>query len=313
MNNLNPFPEAVAGEQQMAAINRLARRPLSPEEVFIFAVNLCDNEVDRDKERFTIAALEALAPMMVGKTGIFDHNPRGESQTARIFYTQVVADPSRKTSCGEDFHQLRALCYLPRCEKNADLILEIDAGIKKEVSIGCAVAKTTCSICGADRKTGCCHTPGQMYDGKLCCTILDQPTDAYEWSFVAVPAQREAGVTKQYGFTLSPGELKHKLSQGETTLKASEAKALFRRLEELETLALAGEEYLSSLRREVEKQLLLQHPGLGGALAQKAVTQLSCKELRSFLAGLGAPSHLPVPQLFQLEEAPVPSNQHFKL
>lgn len=33
----------------------------------------------------------------------------------------------------------------------------------------------------------------------LCHTILSDITDAYEWSFVAVPAQRNAGVTKQYG------------------------------------------------------------------------------------------------------------------
>ena len=28
--------------------------------------------------------------------------------------------------------------------------------------------------------------------------VLGDVTDAYEWSFVAVPAQREAGVTKQF-------------------------------------------------------------------------------------------------------------------
>ena len=28
--------------------------------------------------------------------------------------------------------------------------------------------------------------------------MLDDPYDAYEWSFVAVPAQREAGVIKMY-------------------------------------------------------------------------------------------------------------------
>ncbi len=29
---------------------------------------------------------------------------------------------------------------------------------------------------------------GKTYDGRLCCTVLDDPYDAYEWSFVAVPA-----------------------------------------------------------------------------------------------------------------------------
>ena len=32
----------------------------------------------------------------------------------------------------------------------------------------------------------------------MCHTILDDITDAYEWSFVAVPAQVNAGVTKRF-------------------------------------------------------------------------------------------------------------------
>ena len=33
----------------------------------------------------------------------------------------------------------------------------------------------------------------------LCCVILKEPVDAYEFSFVAVPAQRESGVLKGLG------------------------------------------------------------------------------------------------------------------
>ena len=36
------------------------------------------------------------------------------------------------------------------------------------------------------------------YGGKLCYFTLKAPTDAYEWSFVAVPAQRKAGVMKSF-------------------------------------------------------------------------------------------------------------------
>ena len=38
----------------------------------------------------------------------------------------------------------------------------------------------------------------RMYSGNLCHTVLDDVTGAYEWSFVAVPAQVNAGVTKHY-------------------------------------------------------------------------------------------------------------------
>ena len=84
-----------------------------------------------------------------------------------------------------------------RLDKNADLIKEIDGGIKKEVSISCSVGKRICSVCGGDRyEHPCGHVKGKSYGGIICCAILDEPTDAYEWSFVAVPAQTGAGVKK---------------------------------------------------------------------------------------------------------------------
>jgi hypothetical protein len=47
----------------------------------------------------------------------------------------------------------------------------------------------------------CGHRKGESYpmDGaekKTCTAILDDPMDAYEFSFVAVPAQRKAGASK---------------------------------------------------------------------------------------------------------------------
>ena len=190
-------------EHELELINKLARRPLTADETYVFSVVLCDNEVDRDNERFDTAALYSLAKLFVGKTGIFDHSMQGRDQCARIFDCAVVSDSAIKTSTGETYHYLKASAYMPRTESNRDLLLEIDAGIKKEVSVGCATAGRTCSVCGADlRRFPCGHIKGKMYKhgGKTekCYTILSQPTDAYEWSFVAVPAQVCAGVTKQF-------------------------------------------------------------------------------------------------------------------
>ncbi|HQF96953.1 MAG TPA: pyruvate formate lyase family protein, partial [Candidatus Aminicenantes bacterium] len=43
-----------------------------------------------------------------------------------------------------------------------DFIAEIDAGIKKEVSVACSVGKVSCSVCGADpRRAPCAHVPGR--------------------------------------------------------------------------------------------------------------------------------------------------------
>jgi hypothetical protein len=87
-----------------------------------------------------------------------------------------------------------------RTNTNEDLIKEIDGGIKKEVSISCTAKTHKCSICGKDKyDKGCNHINGKYYGGKLCYTILDDITDAYEWSFVAVPAQVNAGVVKHFG------------------------------------------------------------------------------------------------------------------
>ena len=41
-----------------------------------------------------------------------------------------------------------AWAYMLRTEKNADLIAEIEGGIKKEVSVGCSVGRRVCSVCG---------------------------------------------------------------------------------------------------------------------------------------------------------------------
>ena len=64
--------------------------------------------------------------------------------------------------------------------------------------MGCAMGRAVCSICGSEYGQ-CGHAKGEHYDGQLCCAILKEPMDAYEFSFVAVPAQRDAGVLKGMG------------------------------------------------------------------------------------------------------------------
>ena len=77
-------------EQALAEINRLAKTPLAPEQVYTFAVRLCDNEVDRDLERFDPDALEELGRLFLGKSGVFDHQWSAQGQTARIYRTELI-------------------------------------------------------------------------------------------------------------------------------------------------------------------------------------------------------------------------------
>ena len=58
--------EEIILTQDMELINRLSRKKLTPEEVYTFSVKLCDNEVDRDGERFDREALTKLAELFVG-------------------------------------------------------------------------------------------------------------------------------------------------------------------------------------------------------------------------------------------------------
>lgn len=182
-------------KEMLEKVNKFTRRPFTEDEVYVFSVILCDNDIDRDSERFSDAALEKIAELFVGKTGIFDHNPSSSKQTARIFDTEVVTDSERRTKTGEIYKFVKASAYMVRTDENRSLIAEIDGGIKKEVSVSCSAAKRICSVCG---NANCSHTAGKKYNGRIAHRILDDITDAYEWSFVAVPAQIGAGVTKKF-------------------------------------------------------------------------------------------------------------------
>lgn len=175
---------------QLEAINAQAKGTLTEDQVYVFSLRLCDDRVDRDYERFDTAALPELAKMFIGKTGIADHRWSTEGQVARIFETQVVRE--------EDASFLKAWAYIRRGGNADAVIADIEAGIKKEVSIGCAMGRSVCSVCGSEYGS-CGHEKGSYYDGQLCCAILKEPMDAYEFSFVAVPAQRDAGVLKGMG------------------------------------------------------------------------------------------------------------------
>jgi len=188
-------------EADIGLINEYSLKELSPDEVYTFSVVLCDNEVDRDLERFSDSALEAMATLFVGKTGISDHDWSASNQVARIYRTSVVTDTTRKTMAGSAYKCLVGDAYMLRNDTTKGMIEAIEGGILKEVSVGCAMKSCTCSVCGGSVFWDGCekgHVKGESYDGQLCHAILDDPSDAYEFSFVAVPAQRGAGVTKAF-------------------------------------------------------------------------------------------------------------------
>ena len=272
-----------ATAEELELINTYTRRTLTAGEVYVFTVVLCDNDVDRDGERFTVESLFALEKLFVGKTGIFDHNPSAKNQTARIISCKVENVASRTTATGDEYFCLKARAYLPRTEGNSELIAALDSGIVKEVSVGCAVGKILCNVCGED--IGMCpHRKGETYGGKLCCGELTEPYDAYEWSFVAVPAQKNAGVTKTaYGKEMDMEGIMKKLSRGQSaTFSDRDCKKLLEYIDSLKQSAKDGVYYRDSLTTEVLRLSAAVQPGISRETMESVTKGMTVAQLKEF-------------------------------
>lgn len=279
--------------QELALINKFTLKELSADEVFSFSVNLCDNEIDRDGDCFDDSALEKLKELFIGVTGIFDHVHSSRNQTARIYSAQVVNSDGRLTSYGKPYKALRAKAYMPKTEENALLMEKINAGILKEVSVCCGIENYTCSICGNDlRSEKCTHMKGAEYDGNLCYCILNDPKDAYEWSFVAVPAQPGAGVTK--GF--EKRKVAKTFFECEKSMKAGReilidsvlSKKMGEKLTKLEKEADLGREYKRDITAQIIKYSAMVLDDFDSASVEKMCASLEISELKSLKESLVA-------------------------
>ncbi len=251
----------VPTEQQLMAINTLAKAELTKEQVYVFSLRLCDDQIDRDYERFDTAALPELAKMFIGKSGIVDHKWSSSGQLARIFSTEVV--------CQDGVSFIKAWAYIRRGGDGDEWIADIEAGIKKEVSVGCAMGESVCSICGAEYGS-CGHGKGEIYDGQVCCAILRNPVDAYEFSFVAVPAQPNAGVLK--------GLNKRRISLKELADEYG-AQEEFRVMFQMAQL---GKQYAKQLEDDVVRMCLSLDVGIEEPVLRSAAGKMAPEELMKF-------------------------------
>ena len=249
---------------QLDAINAQAKGKLTAEQVYVFSLRLCDDQLDRDGERFDTAALPELAKLFIGKTGIVDHKWSSDSQVARIFSTEVVREDS--------ISYIKAWAYIRRGGHADEVIADIEAGIKKEVSVGCAMGRAICSVCGSEYGS-CGHVKGEHYDGALCCAILKEPMDAYEFSFVAVPAQRDAGVLKALGSRRCLKELADEFGA------QAEYRALYKQ-------AQLGLEYQKLLGDEVVRLCLSLGLGIEEPVLRSIVTKVGAEELKKMKSAL---------------------------
>lgn len=192
-------------EDDINKINELTLEKVEESDVFIFKATMADNmQDDRNNYPFTFKALQDLKKLYKGKTVLFDHERKSTNQIARIYDTEIIINNSAKNEIGEPRTELIAKIYMIKTSTNADLIAEIKGGIKKEVSTSCTVNSLVCNICNVDNLVKpCTHYPGRQYtlkDGKskMCNFQICGCSEAYELSFVAVPAQPRAGVHKNF-------------------------------------------------------------------------------------------------------------------
>ena len=88
--------------------------------------------MDRDGEAFTTQSLQELKALYIGTTGIFDHSQKSEDQAARIFHTWVETDPPTQNPIWGTLQLFKSKSLYGAYRKDKDLLLEIDAGIKKK-------------------------------------------------------------------------------------------------------------------------------------------------------------------------------------
>lgn len=199
-------------DEDLKKINKYTLSPVTADDVFIFKASIADNEQDdRNHMPFNLKALQDLKKLYPGKTMLKDHSRRADNQIARIYDTELVQNAYKQTELGELHAELEAKIYMIKTDSNKDLIAEIMGGIKKEVSTSTVPEKMICSICQTDNMQKYCrHWPGREYvieDGsakgtkRRCKMLLHGAKEAYELSFVAVPAQPRAGTHKSIGFT----------------------------------------------------------------------------------------------------------------
>ncbi len=303
----------VPTDEDMLLINEHTLKTLEKEDVFTFSVILCDNDIDRDFERFSETALKTLESLFVGKTGILNHSMKSEDQSCRTYKTQVICDNARKTVDGKDYTYLKAWCYTIRSDKNNSLIKDIESGIKKEVSVSCASKTRICSICGDSH---CNHIAGRKYNGDICYKTITDITDAYEWSFVAVPAQKKAGVTKSFKKEKTMENILKSIKEEKSlTLNEQELNKLSDYLDSLREKSLDGEKYRNSLIFSAKKNFALTVPTLSEECVDGILKGLSSETLETLCASLTKQANKiipPVSQLYKEEKSANYSNNEFK-
>ncbi len=167
-------------EDEGAAVNRFALRVLTADEYVTFALDLCNNQVDRHFSRFPEEELARIDGLVPGRPLMERHDLRGTLPRGRFFRSSLHRD-------GEVV-SVRPEVYVMRTAENQDFIMNIEGGVYRETSIGFSFRLPECSVCGKDLRT-CDHVPGRSYGEETCHFIMRDVLEVMEGSVVSSGSQ----------------------------------------------------------------------------------------------------------------------------
>lgn len=191
-----------ATADDLAKINKYSVGLLGADDVYLFKIEMCSNEIDRVGDKLTGPFLKGFADKVKGRPLIKGHDWDNVNPVARIYDAEVVVDASQHVGDEPKVYVLGKAYALRSNKEDIDMI---DAGILKECSVSFGSSGDKCSICGCGMVhgfdgIGVCekgHRALEMYEGEQCSCIIDNCEDAFECSLVAVPCQRNSQVKKK--------------------------------------------------------------------------------------------------------------------
>jgi len=254
--------ELTLTEERLGKIRRYALEELGPEDVYVRWAAVCNDQLDRDYERFSREVLEGFARTLPGKALLVGH--QHQSAPEGRFFEAWLEEREGRTDLVAGF-------YIVKTQQNEHLRRQIDGGVFKYVSVGFTCEDLVCDLCGKSlRGPECPHIPGRRYDGQLCTATWRGEAEAAEGSIVYLGSQRGAEIVKGAGKRQTedggPREAEIGLSEAEVRLrvKVAELEGLLelteRTLEEKERVidrlgerAEEGEELRADLLAEVKR------------------------------------------------------------
>lgn len=203
-------------DAQLEKINKLAKRNLSKEEVFVFTAKLAGDMIIPERyiklskpllnifKQDAINGVSLLIDHSWASSGLFGGRPKPAIAYGRTFDAYM----KRSQVEGEEW-ELHAEHYIPRGIEidgiSTDSIIQsIETGTMFDTSIGWGADKYECSICSDDIRA-CPHWPGNTYkneetgEKELCYVLAKPPGFLMENSLVFDGAYPTAGVLSQVG------------------------------------------------------------------------------------------------------------------